>query len=222
MWRRGPALESQEKQEGGDGQHESGASITARPASRTFFRFRLRAALRPRVRAGRSETLAWKRERALAVNLGSVEDLEREIVRSRRFGHSFVLARVPRSRAAAEANGWQDPTMVLLASQIRAVDRIWSDGEGIYLLLPESDRPSGNAALVRLREPLSELLSEDELDGIRAVVFAPDECPTSCALLSALGGGGWRRKETATSSSRSRASQRVRNESLRVQRNRRA
>lgn len=162
------------------------ASITARPAGRTLFRFRLRAALTPRGRPGSSETLAWKRDGAQTASFGSFEDLEREIVRSRRFGHSFVLARFPCSRDGAEANGWQEPTLAALASLVRAVDRIWSDGDSVYLLLPESDRSSGGAALARLREPLSEVLSEDELKEIRSVVFAPGECPTSRALLSAL------------------------------------
>ena len=170
---------------GGPEESRNGAVITVSSASRSLFRFRLRAVLRPRLRAGRSETLAGKRERIWAANLGSFEDLEREISRSRRFGHSFFLARFPCPRYAA-GDGWHEPMLALLGSLIRTVDRVWSDGKDAYLLLPESDRAMGTAALARLREPLSHALAEEELDGITFVVFAPHECPTSRALLAGL------------------------------------
>ena len=181
----GPTGEAKQES-GGTEQISSGAVITARSVSRTSFRVRLRAVLRPRVRAGRSETLAGKRERTSAANLGSLEELEREISRSRRFGHSFFLARFPRPRRRAEADGWHEPTLALLSSLIRTVDRVWSDGKDVYLLLPESDRAMGTAALMRLRQPLSQVLSEEELADVTFVVFAPSECPTSRALLSGL------------------------------------
>jgi hypothetical protein len=166
-------------------QSSSSATITPRPISLTVFRFRLRAVLRRRVRTSRSETLA-RRNGNWAAGLGSFEDLEREISRSRRFGHSFFLARIRRLRRGAEADGWHELALALLSSLVRTVDRMWSDGKDVYLLLPESDRAMGAAALTRIREPLSQLLSEEELDGITFVVFAPTECPTSRALLSAL------------------------------------
>jgi hypothetical protein len=165
-----------------------GVSITPRPTSPTVFRFRWRGVLIRRVRTSRSETLAWRRKRNWAASLGSFEDLEREISRSRRFGHSFFLARFPSPRGGAEEDGWRERTLALLSSSIRTVDTVWSDGKDVYLLLPESDRAMGTAALTRIREPLSQVLSEEELAGITFVVFAPDECPTSGALLSALHG----------------------------------
>lgn len=166
----------------------NGASITPGPADRTAFRLRSRVLVRPRVRPGLTETLAWKRDRNWAVGLGSFEDLEREVSRSRRFGHPFVLARVPVPGSGAEAEGLHEQTLALLISLIRTVDRVWSDGKDVYLLFPESDRAMGTAALGRIREPLSQVLSEDELDGITFAVFALDECPTSGALLAALHG----------------------------------
>jgi hypothetical protein len=63
---------------------------------------------------------------------------------------------------------------------------VWVDGGDVYLLLPESDRAQGTAALARIRGQLSGVLPEEALDRIPVVVFAPDECPTSGALLSAL------------------------------------
>ncbi|MGH7481438.1 MAG: hypothetical protein ACRELV_04740 [Longimicrobiales bacterium] len=167
-------------------QGADGASITPGTVDRTVFRLRFRALLKPRVRPGHTETLAGKRDPNWAASLGSFEDLEREVNRSRRFGHPFCLARVPRRRPGAEADRWHDQTLELLSSLIRAVDRVWFDGKDVYLLLPESDRAMGTAALARIREPLSQVLSEEELDGITFAVFAHGECPTSGALLSAL------------------------------------
>jgi hypothetical protein len=178
---RGPA-----KQKSKGAEHGAGASITRGPVVRTAFRLRSRVLMRPRVRPGLTETVAWKRDRNWAVGLGSVEDLEREVSRSRRFGHTFLLARIPRRRRGPEADGWHEQTLALLISLIRTVDRAWFDGKDVYLLLPESDRAMGTAALARIREPLSQVLSEEELDGITYAVFAPDECPTSRALLAAL------------------------------------
>jgi hypothetical protein len=174
------------KQESNGGEHGDGASITPGPVDRTAFRLRSRVLVRPRVRPGLTETVAWKRDRNWAVGLGSFEDLEREVSRSRRFGHTFLLARIPRRRIGTEADGWHEQTLALLLSLIRTVDRVWFDGMDVYLLLPESDRAMGTAALARIREPLSQVLSEEELDGITFAVFAPDECPTSGALLAAL------------------------------------
>jgi hypothetical protein len=169
-------------------QSGNGAAGTQRPIRLTVLRFRLRAVLRRRVRSSRSETLAWSGDGNRPPSLGSFEDLEREISRSRRFGQSFFLARFPRPRRGAEANGWHEPLLAHLSTLVRAVDRVWSDGKDVYLLLPESDRALGTAALARIREPLSHLLSGEELDRIASVVFAPAECPTSRALLSALHG----------------------------------
>jgi hypothetical protein len=116
----------------------------------------------------------------------SFDHLEPEVNRSRRFGRSFVVARIPCPPSRAEADGWHEQAAALLASLIRDVDRVWVDGGDVYLLLPESDRAMGTAALARIRGQLAEVLPEEELDRIPVVVFAPDECPTSRALLSVL------------------------------------
>ena len=115
---------------------------------------------------------------------GSLDILEREVSRSRRFGHSFFLARISCPRE--EADGWHDRTAAVFASLLRSVDSVWVDGGFVYLLLPESDRVQGTTALARIRGQLAGVLSEEALDRIPAVVFAPNECPTSGALLAAL------------------------------------
>jgi hypothetical protein len=137
-------------------------------------------------RPGRNS--ARKRDRDWAVAHGSFEDLGREVSRSRRFEHPFVLALVPLVGSGAEADRRHEQTLALLSSLIRAVDTMWLDGKDVYLLFPESDRAKGREALARLRGPLSQVLFDEELDGITLAVFAPDECLTSGALLSALRG----------------------------------
>jgi hypothetical protein len=177
------------KQEAGARKQDAqGVSITPEPVDETAFRLRFRALLRPRVRPSRTETLTWKRDRRWAASLGSFEDLEREVNRSRRFGHSFFLARIPSLRTSTGIDTWREQTLALLGSLIRSVDTVWSNGKDVYLLLPESDREGGMAALTRIRPPLSEVLSEEEYNEISFVVFAPDECPTSRALILALHG----------------------------------
>jgi hypothetical protein len=161
-----------------------GVEGTPGAVDRTVFRLLFWAFLRPRARPGRNE--ARKRGPGWAEAHGSFEDLEHEVSRSRRFGHPFVLARLPLARSGAERDRRRERTLTLLSSLIRTVDRVWVDGKDVYLLFPESDRAMGTTALARLHEPLSQVLSEEELDGITLAVFALDECPTSGALLSAL------------------------------------
>jgi hypothetical protein len=153
---------------------------------RTAHGLLLWAFLRPRARPGRNGTR--KRDSDWAVRHGSFEDLEREVSRSRRFGRPFFLARVPLARSGTKADQRPEQALAFLGSLIRTVDRAWFDGKDIYLLFPESDRAMGKTALARLREPLSQVLSEQELDGSTFAVFALDECPTTGALLSALHG----------------------------------
>jgi hypothetical protein len=172
----GEASQEASPVEGADGTHGA--------VDRTVFRLLFWAVLRPRARPGRNE--AWKWDPGWAKAHGSFEDLEREVSRSRRFGHPFVLARVPLARSGAEPDRRPERTLALLSSLIRTVDRVWFDRKDVYLLFPESDRARGATALARLQEPLSQVLSEEELDRITFAVFALDECPTSGALLSAL------------------------------------
>jgi hypothetical protein len=162
-----------------------GAEGTPGTDDRTVFRLLVWGVLKSKARPGRNGVR--KRDPDWAVRHGSFEDLEREISRSRRFGHSFFLARLPLARSA-EPDPRPEQTLTLLGSLIRTVDRAWLDGKDVYVLFPESDRAMGRTALARLREPLSQVLSEEELDGITSAVFALDECPTSGALLAALRG----------------------------------
>jgi hypothetical protein len=181
-----PSEENPTQKSEGAEQTNGRAPTAPQPVRRTVFRVGFRAVFRPRMRAGRSETLAWRRNGRWAEGIGSFEDLEREVNRSRRFGHAFFLARIPRPHAGVEVDGWRERTMALLVSLVRSVDTVWSDGKDVFLLLPESDRAMGSAALARIREPLAEVLRDEDLERISFVVFAPDECLTSHALVSEL------------------------------------
>ena len=179
----------------------SGASITPRPKSRTvvgsvsgFFSGHAFVGAAP-------ETLAWKRDRNWAPSLDSFEDLEREISRSRRFGHSFFLARFPCPRRRAEADGWHEPTLVLLDHLIRLSTECGPTAR--TSTSSSGERPThGNCGAQETSRAAFELLSEGELDEITFVVFAPSECPGPCVALEGPGVGGTRRLRCRTSRSR--------------------
>ncbi len=113
------------------------------------------------------------------------EELQSELDRSRRFGHHFALIRIS-SRREIE-NKWSSVRDLAygVSSLLRRVDRVWIDGTGVYLLLPECDRTMVEALLDRLHEPLSRLLGESGRSEVSSAVF-PDDGMTSGALLGAL------------------------------------
>jgi hypothetical protein len=156
------------------------------PLSRHFFGARILMLLRPLNRTNRRETrrIGARLERAPR---SSSEELQVELSRSRRFGHSFALVRIP-CRVAAEG-GWnlRRDLASALSSLVRRVDRVWSEGTSVYLLLPECNRTMVEAMLARIGEPLSKLLSEEDRAAVSAAVF-PDDGVTSGALYNALNG----------------------------------
>ncbi|HEY7003671.1 MAG TPA: hypothetical protein VH281_05265 [Gaiellaceae bacterium] len=113
------------------------------------------------------------------------EELQLELDRSRRFGHRFALIYIS-SRRGIES-GWSSLHDLghAVSSLLRRIDRVWVDGTGVYLLLPECDRTMVEAALDRLREPLSRLVGDSEPPAVSSAVF-PDDGLTSAALLGAL------------------------------------
>ena len=113
-------------------------------------------------------------------------ELRRELNRSRRYERRFVVIRVPcdpEERVSAPSGSTGRKARELSAF-LRSVDRAWSTGSGIYLLLPESDRSMGEAFLARVRRQAPELLPED---GVAVAVF-PEDGWTSGALLAAVEG----------------------------------
>lgn len=105
------------------------------------------------------------------------EELRRELLRSRRYRHVFVVARIPRNGSSlTRASG--------LATFLRRTDRIWSVGDDVYVLLPETDRERAEALLTRIRREAPRVLP---MEGVRVAVF-PLEGVTVGAMLAALDG----------------------------------
>lgn len=116
------------------------------------------------------------------------EELRREIARSRRYGHGFVLIRIPQAvvppvrRARWRRSRRPDARLRTLRSLVRVLDRVWASADSLYVLLPESDRTAGEGLLARLKEAVPGLVPER---GVRLVAFPADGL-TSGALLEAL------------------------------------
>jgi hypothetical protein len=136
------------------------------------------------IRAGGERTSRRRVPRRVAA-VWLPDELETELTRSRRYGRTFALVRVP---SGAKTNARPTASIELgqaISSLVRSVDRVWSDAESVYLLLPEGDQAMSEAMLTRLRQSLAELLSADEQDPISVVVF-PHDGVTRGALLNAL------------------------------------
>jgi hypothetical protein len=162
-----------------------GASLAMLPSSRQVVRTHLRVLLRPLRRPSRTHTLHRVEARRRTVTWGPPEELQLELNRSRRFGHSFVLVRIPCGHNEDGGSNGREEVARMVSSLLRRVDRVWSGGTSLYLLLPECDRAMGEAMLARIREPLTKLLSEEELLAISSVLF-PDDGFTSGALFDAF------------------------------------
>lgn len=160
-----------------------GGLVIGRPASRRLVRERLALLIRPIMRSHGERTSRRNRARRRVAAVWSPHELEAELRRSRRYEHTFALVRIP-----SDANAVAGSTVEFaqaIGSLVRSVDKVWSDAESVYVLLPEGDRAMSEAMLTRLGHPLAELLSAEEQDAISSVVF-PQDGVTSRALLDAL------------------------------------
>jgi hypothetical protein len=105
-------------------------------------------------------------------------ELSRELDRSRRFGRSFSLLRVP--RLVAGRNGGLDLARAL-PDRLRSLDTVWAHRRQLFVLLPEADRDGTLALLTRLRRDVPELIAAD----VRMAAFPADGL-TGGALLELL------------------------------------
>jgi hypothetical protein len=105
-------------------------------------------------------------------------ELRRELDRSRRFEHEFVLMRMDR----IHRNGAGDYDLVrMLPGRIRSIDSVWGVRNRAFVLLPESNREVADGLLARLRRESPGLLPED----VRIAAFPADGL-TGGALLELL------------------------------------
>ena len=129
--------------------------------------------------------------RRQVIRLSSWEDLQRELDRSRRYGHSFSVVRLasrtrlkPRSNGAGrERRAELERRALMVGVLLRKLDRVWADGEDIYVLLPEGGRAMAESMLDRIREPLTVLVP----DSVAAIATFPQDGLSIGGLLAALG-----------------------------------
>jgi hypothetical protein len=105
-------------------------------------------------------------------------ELRRELDRSRRFGHTFVLMRVPRT--LPNRNGGFDLVRTL-RGLLRSLDSVWATRKDAFVLLPEADREGAQALVTRLHAEFSALLPDD----VRFAAFPADGL-TGAALIELL------------------------------------
>jgi hypothetical protein len=120
---------------------------------------------------------------------GPVQELQLELDRSRRFGHPFALVGIWCRPTQRDRWTFLREVAGSLNGLVRRVDRVWIQGSGVFVLLPECDRTKLEATLARLRDPVARLLGEDARAQVSSAVF-PDDGLTSGALLDALARGG--------------------------------
>jgi hypothetical protein len=165
-------------------ENAEGATLALLPSSRQVVRAHLRGLFRPLRRPSRAP-LHRVDARRRTVTWSPPEELQVELSRSRRYGHPFVLVRIPCGYGEDGGSNGRDEVARTVSSLLRRVDRVWPGGTSLYLLLPECDRAMGEAMLARIRDPLANLLSEEDLLAISSVLF-PDDGFTSGALFDAL------------------------------------
>jgi lipopolysaccharide/colanic/teichoic acid biosynthesis glycosyltransferase len=109
--------------------------------------------------------------------------LDREIDRSRRHRHQLTLLRL----GAPSGNGADPRRLIATADRLRAlirsVDDVWVDGEGLFVLLPESGRDDADGLLNRLATTAPEIVGVGEV----IVAAFPEDGLTANALRAAVG-----------------------------------
>jgi hypothetical protein len=160
--------------------------VSASPPPRVVVRTPLWGRLAPLIRRGTAD--ARQRTEAphrLSGRPVSFEDFRVEVERSRRYGHSFFLARFACGQADDGRFERSDRVAGAVRTLVRTVDLVWAEGRNVYVLLRECDREMGLAALERMRQALAELSSDKQKIEIGWAVF-PEDGLTGGAVLDAL------------------------------------
>lgn len=109
---------------------------------------------------------------------GSVDALQHELERARRFERPFSVIRFAVDDGAGPSVAEDDARR--LFESLRSVDVAWIDGDGVLVLLPEVGRAEGEACLKRLRQVAPSMTRT----GVLAVF--PEDGLTRAALLATL------------------------------------
>lgn len=124
---------------------------------------------------------------------GSVDALQHELERARRFERPFSLIRFAIDDGAGRPVAEDDARP--LFESLRSIDVAWIDDDGVLVLLPEVGRAEGEACLKRLRQVAPPMART----GVLAVF--PEDGLTQTALLATLDpptGGGARQVPHST------------------------
>jgi hypothetical protein len=110
--------------------------------------------------------------------------LRREIDRSRRHGHPATLLRVPPPGSANDRRLRRELSQVTerLREALRSVDSVWAQRDGVYALLPETDRDAVESLLARLRRECTGLIPAEGL----GIACFPEDGLTANALRAAV------------------------------------
>jgi hypothetical protein len=131
-----------------------------------------------RLVVGCDDEVAWDDDAAAGSPSAGWSQLRRELDRSRRFGHPFVLMQMDR----IHRNGDGDVDLVRkLRARLRRIDSVWGVGKQAYVLLPEADREVALALVARMRRESPGFLPGD----VRLAAFPADGL-TRGALLEVL------------------------------------
>jgi len=98
--------------------------------------------------------------------------VRREIDRSRRHRHPFVLVRLPVPRRGRAARRALTAGVTLLHTTLRSGDSVWAEGDAVYLLLPETDRDGATRLLDRLGDEAPAVVPGHE--AVRMACFPQD------------------------------------------------
>jgi hypothetical protein len=126
----------------------------------------------------RDDSVSWNEDTAALSSDAGMDELRRELDRSRRFGHEFVLLRMDRSHRSGDADF---DLARKLRARLRSIDSVWGVRKQAFVLLPESGRDAADGLVARLRREAPGLLPDD----VRVAAFPADGL-TGGALLELL------------------------------------
>ena len=112
--------------------------------------------------------------------VGDWDAFRREIDRSRRYERPLALATASLPAAIADSESVVD-LMARAKTRLRSVDILWHHGSRLWILMPESTRDGGIAAIKRITE-----VSPSALDARWRLVMFPDDALTTGALIAQL------------------------------------
>lgn len=132
-----------------------------------------------RLVAGRRDAkVSWDDDADALSPTAGWSELRRELDRSRRFGHDFVLMRMARINSTASG----DIDLIRkLPGRLRSIDSVWCVRKQLFVLLPEAGREVAVALVARLRRDAPGLLPAD----VRLAAF-PSDGLTGGALIELL------------------------------------